>query len=137
MLLVPVQAYDTCWFFGDDFTSRTFEQYFKARISTEYNGYVKAHFDIKGFFNNFISSDNPSLISRLGNLVNSALTCDSKRVQPLPKIIVIVLDADLFKCVQNVERDVTKSFNRLLNYVMTEHERAVASFKEYLPAKSL
>ena len=58
---VPVMGYDSCWFFGDDFAKRSFEQNFHSRPSTEYNGYIKAHFDTRGFFLNFLC-DNPSLI---------------------------------------------------------------------------
>ena len=58
---------------------------------------------------------------------------------PLPKLIIIVPDDDIIKCVKDADscQDVTKQFGRLINYVMTEHECAIATFKEFLPAKSL
>ena len=134
---VPVATYESCWFFGDDFGHSTFEQYFQNRPSMEYNGYMKAHFDTRGFFNNFISSDNPSLVGRMANLVVNAISSDSKRIMPFLKIVVIVPDADLINCIKNVKHDITRHFGWIINHVMTELERAVSAFKEYLPVKSL
>ena len=60
----------------------------------------------------------------------------------LPKIIVVVPDADLLQ-VFNREKNygshgaVTKPFATILNYIMTAHERDLAAFKEHLPAKSI
>ena len=136
MLAVPVAAYERCWFFGDSFASRSFERYFQQRKSTEYNGYVKAHFDTSGYFNNF-TSDNPSILSRVVNLLPNALAVQfSGKVLPLPKIIVIVMDDDIAKCFEGFS-GVSKQLSRVINYIMTEHERGIASFQDHLGVRSL
>ena len=136
---VPVTAYDRCVFFGDDFGSRLFEQYFKARKSIDYNGYVMANFDTVGFFTNFFN-DNPSMVSRMANLMNSVIECKyNSKLMSLPKLIVIVPDNDIIKLLSEKDcfSSLSKPFSRILNYIMTEHERAIASYKDYLPAKCI
>ena len=139
-LLAQVAAYDRCWVFGADFASHSFEQHFKFRASTDFNSYTKAHFDVMGYCNNFVICDNPSLISRLGNLLIQA-ACPSNsnntKILPLPKIIVVVPDDDIIKTLQDCMKKVSNALSRLVNFVMMEHSRAIASFKEFLPVKSL
>ena len=136
-----VWAYERCWIFGDYFGSRSFEQYFQARKSVEYNGYVKAHYDTTGFFGNDFMCDNPSMLARMSNLLINAMECKfNGKLLPLPKIITVVPDDDFIKILnlpdgEDSDIGVTKPINRLLNFVMTEFERNVASFKEFLPAK--
>ena len=143
IILVSVAAYDRCWFFGDTFGSRSFKQYFKARASSDFNGYVKAHYDVTGFFNNFVRCDNPSILSRLGNLLVQALNNSKSAangIMPLPKLIVVVVDDDILKLFKDCSHgvgSVTKSMSRAINFVMTAHECAISTFKEFLPAKSL
>ena len=78
------------------------------------------------------------MVGRLANLLNSAVTTQvAKKVEPLPKIIVIVPDEDILKCLDynTADSDLAKAYKRLINYVMTEFERGVSSFKDNLPAK--
>ena len=135
---VAVKAYERCWFFGDEFTTCSFEQYYKSRQSSEFNGYVKSHFDVTGFYNGMMS-ENPCIISRLANLMGHAIltkTVDNKLL-PLSKLVVVVPDADIIRSLNDCASGLTKNFARLLNFIMTEHERSLASFRENLPAKSL
>ena len=136
VILVPVTAYNRCWFFGDEFTARSFDQYFQGHNSADYNGYVKVYFDTFGFFHGLLS-DNPSKLSRMGNLMVQAVNYKSDRkLRPFPKIIVVVPDVDLLKCFTSAH-SISKPIGRFLNYVMTEHDRAIAAYKEHLPAKCL
>ena len=110
---------------GDEFGSRSFEKYFQARKSMDYNSYVKAHFDVSGYFNNTFTCDNPSMLIRISNLMINALDkqLDCKQL-PLPKLFVRVVDDDLIKSIQYSrqvdDRDVTQAIGRLLNFVMME-----------------
>ena len=133
-----VAAYEKIWFFTDEFGSRSFEQFFKSRMNNE--GYVKTHFDIYGFTNNMFS-ENPSVIARFANLMKVATeekTTTEKRIGPLPKLIVIVPENDIIKVLlaKNVTKGITKGLGRLVNFIMTEHERGISSFKENIPSKS-
>ena len=101
----------------------------------DYNGYMKVHYDTIGYFNGF-NSDNPSVIGRIASLLTNALTTRPDcKLLPLPKLIMIVLDDDVIKTIGDYSKNVTKAFARILNYIMTEYDRAVATFKESLPAK--
>ena len=134
-----VRAYERCWFFGDSFASRSFEQYFQNRKAADYNGYTKANFDTSGFFNNF-TSDNPSVTGRLSILLAIAAKCQlAGKLVPLPKLIIVVPDDDLIKqlCKSDNVKGFSKPQSRLLNFIMTHHERCIAAFKETLPAKSI
>ena len=100
---------------------------------------MKAHFDTLGFLNGF-TSDNTSMIAQMANLLHKAMDCRfNNKLLPLPKIIVVVPDDDLVKllCKSDVDdhQNIGHSFNRILNFIMTEYERGVSSFKEFLPAK--
>ena len=131
----PVASYERLWFFSDEFGSRSFEQYYKTRMNNA-DGYVKSHFDISGYSNNMFS-DNPSVISRMSNLLKYAVSQQiEKKMYPLPKIIVVVPDDDIIKCIRGANKGITKALSRLVKFIMTEFERGVSSFKENLPAKS-
>ena len=134
-----VIGYECCWIFGDDFSARSFEQYFKQRKSSEFNSYIKAHFDTTGFFNNRLNSENPSVISRYVNLMPQAINACKRgdKLMPLPNLVVIVPDDDLIQVLDGCDGDITKNFSWILNFIMMEHERCVATFKEHLPAKSI
>ena len=137
--VVPVRGYDRCWIFGDIFASRSFEQHFKARKSMDYNNYLKAHFDVSGYFNHF-TSDNPSILGRVASLLNSAANVTfNNALLPLPKIIIMVLDDDIIKLIS--EEDNIKGFSkpctRLLNFLMTEFDCGISTFKELLPVKCI
>ena len=153
LILAGISAYNRCWFLGDEFMGNSYEQYFKMKpgSANEYSGYIHTHFDASGFYNSF-TSDNPSVIGRLANLmcqaiygknlvISSGSSCPSgtsKKLLPLPKIIVIVLDDDIICALAHVELDgLSKPIARVLNYIMTEHERMITAFKEYLPSKSI
>ena len=132
-------AYECCWFFSDEFGSRSFHQYFQARQVSDYMGYVKSHFDTTGFFNNSFSSDNPNVISHMANLMVNAMGTvnNCNKLYPLPKLVVVVPDEDLVKEFFNHDGAVSKSIKRILNFIMTEHSRAIATFKEHLSAKCM
>ena len=130
-------AYDQCIFLGDQFGLRSFEQYFKNRKSIDYNGYVKANFDTCGFFGSFIS-ENPSLISRLSNVVITAIEHRiANRMMPLPKLFVMVPDNDIIKLFidKHCEAGVSKPLSRIINQIMTNHDRMVSSYRDSLPAR--
>ena len=136
---MPVSAYERCWFMGGDFGSQSFEQQFQSRLSSDYNSYCKAHFDTRGYFTNFLN-DNPSIIGRYSNLLIQAVTARSdNKLLPFPRLVVFVPDDDIIKCFKGncPTANLTKEFSQILNYIMTEHERAIAAFKDYLPAKCL
>ena len=124
--------------FGDDFAHKSFEKYFRSRSALDYNSYVKANYDVTGYFNNGLLCDNLSVIGRLSNLLAQASRQKlDQRIYPLLKLLIIVPDDDIIQCLGMCERDLSDGFSQLVNYIMTEHEHAIASFKEQLAAKSV
>ena len=133
IIVAPVASYERIWFFMDEFGSNSFEKHFKPL-----DGYVKSHFDISGWSNNSFSN-NPSMISRLANLMKAATSSQQKgqKLKPLPKLIVVVADDNIIETLSTAPKeDMTKALGMLVNFVMTEHERGISSFKESLTAKS-
>ena len=134
-IAVQVSGYQHCWVFGDEFTNRSFEQYFKNRRSSDYNSYVKANFDVMGFSNSEFLTDNPSTVSRYSNLLIN--TMNVKQVNN-KILIVVVPDDDLLKLFKDsTGNGLSKPFSHVLNYIMTEYDRNIWTFKEFLPAKSV
>ena len=121
---------------GDSFAAKSYDSYFQQRKSIEYNFYTKAHFDTKGFFHNDMS-DNPSVIARLSSLVHSAAHArQGNLLLPLPKLVVIVIDNNLINALgKDISKSVSKAYSKMLNFVMTEFDRCIASFKENLPVR--
>ena len=123
----------------DEFGSKSFEKYFKPRdISDGY--YSKTHFDVTGYSSNSYG-DNPSTIARFANLLKKAVSTvgAGKKLQPMPKIIVIVPDNDIIKCFSTCDATsgcLTKPFGMVINFIMTEYERGTSSYKEGLPSKA-
>ena len=69
-----------------------------------------------------------------------AMSCQfSGKLLPLPKIIVVIPDDDLIKILSEGQHmsNFAAAQSRILNYIMTQHQRDIASFKELLPAKSV
>ena len=49
---------------------------------------------------------------------------------------MVVPDDNILCCLNDTTQDLTKGYGRLIKYVMTQHERDIASFKENIPAKA-
>ena len=135
-----VAGYDRCWIFGDEFGSRSFNQYFFTRKSTDFNSYMKANFDVSGYFNNFMA-DNPSLLARFSNLMATGIneSKQASKILPLPKLIIMVPDDDLINLLSKADTsfEFQKNMSHLINFIMTNFERYIATFKETLPAKCI
>ena len=99
----------------------------------EEHSYVKCFFDVKGFFTNKFTHFDQNLVSRLCNVLVTALI---DRVILL-KWVIIVMDDDLIKYTQfDDDFGVADSFSRLIDNVMKEHLKSLAIHKEYLPQKA-
>ena len=132
-------ACDQCWILGDMPAGTSFEQHFKLRKSTDYNSYIKAHFDVSGLFHsNVPNSLNPSVLARFASLMTNAVQSSfDGKLLPLPKLVVVVADDNLIQTISDSFQSVSKAYSRIINFIMTEFERCVASFKENLPARCI
>ena len=67
----------------------------------------------------------------------SGQAISNAKLFPLPKLIVIVADDNLLREFTDMHKGVSKAMSRIVNFIMTEYDHGVASFKENLPAKSV
>ena len=68
------------------------------QLTLTWASYVKSHFDTTGHFTSDFLNDNPSTISRLSNLMVSAIgTTYGSKILPLPKLVICVPDDDLIQ----------------------------------------
>ena len=120
------------WFFGDEFGFHTFEKHFYQRDVKDYGGYTKEHYEVSGFMNNRTLSLDTNTVSRLHNVLISAIT-DKKK---FAKIAVFVPDDDIINYMDIGEDGVRDPFGKVVDWLMTQHERIIMSWKEYLPVKA-
>ena len=70
----------------------------------------------------------------------TAIQCQfNGKLLPLPKLVVLVPDDDIIKLFSQHDyaHGITKPMSRVLNHIMTDHERTISAYKEYLPTKSV
>ena len=133
MLSGTIKGYKSIWFLGDDFASRTFEQYFKAK---EWKGmnYVQQNFEVYSTFSSKHTSTDNNAVSRLCNLLVKAIQDNII----LPKFIVIVLVDDLvnFIGINHQNTEAGQSISRILNNIMSEQQKLILAQKDYLSTKA-
>ena len=127
-----VRAYDAVWFIGDDFASRSFEQYFQQRDHTEYKGYVKEYYDTLGFVSSKFLSLNQNMVSCIRNTFANVI----KEKVLLPKLVILCFDDDLIKCIDYTGPGLGRCLGCLINAIMVDFDCLVQAQKEYLPRKS-
>ena len=112
---------------------QSFDANFYRRRNEEVQSYTKEHFEVSGFMNDKYKSIDTNAVSRMRNLMVGAL---HDRVV-FPKYIVVVMDDDLVEFVaeKNLEAG-TKTFTRLLNWLMRQYSRIIETQKEFLPGKA-
>ena len=125
-----MKGLDAIWFISDNFGFGSFEQHYFKRDHTNFDGYIKEHFEINGYFNSKNSLD-INIFSRQRNLLVSALN-ENKY---LPKLIVMVPDDDFISFLRKKE-DIEYLSGRMTDWLMTQIDRAIESKKEFLQAKS-
>ena len=130
LYLGPIPALEKIWIVGDEFMSRSFDQHFMQPDEDEF--YTRENYDVFGFHTNQYMSNNPSMVSRIINQLEKAIT---EQVL-LPKWLVIVLDDDLIKSVKYDKYGISDAYGRIINHIMVEHGRHIKSQKDYLPKKS-
>ena len=112
---------------GDAFAYDSYEDYFKKT-----NGYLKEKFEVSGFFTSRFTHHDNNAISRLRNLMASAI---AKKTY-LPKYILIVPDDDLVKYVKFDRDSFDEAMRKLLTNIMVQHNKYIITQKESLSKKS-
>ena len=123
-------AINKLWFIGDEFGYKSFETHFLKRTMT--GSYIKENFDVTGFMNGKYISNNPSMMSRLKNALATAINEQAI----LPRLIVVVPDDDLIKLFHGFKEGLSKAMGKIIDNIMTSHERSLTVYKDYLDDKS-
>ena len=118
-------AYKKIWILGDQFVTNSLEDYFQKRRISEYNGFMKEHFDVTGFCSSKYTSSDTNAVSRMRNILTTVM-----QKQPLlPKYVVIVIDDDLIKYLDHEGYGATKAYGRIINNIMIEHGRVLQAHR--------
>ena len=128
-------SYDSIWFIGDDFATKSFEQNFQQRYHGEYNGFSRENYDTIGFMNNEYTSNTKNILSRMRNAFVEAV----QKYVLLPKYVVIVCDNDLIKTTKKQitdGSDFEAMMKKCVNYLMVEYRKLVDMQMSYLPKKA-
>ena len=122
---------------GDDFGFKSFDPCYYQKTGVE--KYMMTMYEVRGFNNDKKASYGTNLISRMRNCLVGSIR-DQKA---LPKFIIVVLDDDLINYIQLkignrllcLDRATAMAFDRVLQWLMNQFRRLIATQKEYLPPK--
>ena len=133
-------AYESVWKIADEFGYQSFEDHFMKRNeqNSDQLGYLKENFNVKGYLNGKYISSNPNLVSRLSNALISAINGkdDALIATLLPKYIVVVPDDNMIKFLNHYNSGMSRALGKLIDRVMSDHEKAVNTYKDMLPFKA-
>ena len=127
-----VPAYEKVWFFRDNFGYHTYSQYFHNKPISDYGTYIKKNYDTVGFLNDKYNCHDDSAVSRIRNLLPSAV----KSHLLLPKLIVVVTDDDLMSYVRYKCWTFVSAMEAIVKWLMSEYRKVVDAYKDYLQTKS-
>ena len=126
ILLFPISeiecAYELAWIIGDDFVKNTYHQVVGA---SDHRFYLKDNFKVEKFTSSR-SQGRGNILNRIHNYLVEVLN----QIILLPKIIIIVLDSDLYKNievkneeVEDLESIMAFTFEYLIKNVHNEIEK--------------
>ena len=129
-----MKGLERIWFISENFGFRSFDQYFKSRNPADYSGYCMEHYEVSNFMTNKFACLDPSFLSRFRNLLVEGINAQIT----LPKMIVVVPDADILNAINNgrYREGISKEIRQALNWIMREFYKIVSAHKDVLPTKA-
>ena len=127
-----ISGIEKVWIVGDEFTFRTYDEYFEQRNHKEYNGFTKENYEIHGVTTSKYASVDKNIVSRIRNKFAKAI--EEKKF--LPKLVVIIPDDDLIRGIQTNKEFEDTVWARLVLWVMREMKKLVEIQKDFLPNKA-
>ena len=128
-------GYDSVWVFGDEFITRSFGEYVQHKhrpVDTKDKYHMSKYYKLKVFANSKFLSNDQLMLSRLRNLLITAINKDIL----LPKAILVVLDDDIIHDCNYEGIEVSVTYYRTLQWLIKEYHRIVLAHKDRLPNKS-
>ena len=126
-----IKGLESVWIVGDKFVFRTCEEYFKQRDHHNYNGFAKENYEILSFASSKYASNNKSVIGRVRNELLSAM----KQETYLPKLIVVILDDDVIRCLDVSNSSSYVVWKRAIHWLMNKFKQDIMDHKQFLPTK--
>ena len=106
----------------------SFEQYARSRD----NSYMVTNFDVSGSYSSKYMSADQNTVGRMCTVMLKAM---EDQVM-LPKFIFIIPDDDIINYCEFGIEQFEKQMDRILNSIMSDHDKLLRAHKEYLPIKS-
>ena len=127
-----IKGLEYLWILGDEFPFRTIDKYFLQHNHQEYNGHSKEHYELLACNMSKYASTDCNVISRIQN--KFAKTVNEGKF--LPKMVVIVPDDDIIRCVDVSKEVAPHVWMCVLSWLMKEMKCIVLTQKEFLPTKA-
>ena len=115
------------WIIGDEFVARS-----GHIIEKKQGTYVNANFQVTAAGGSIISSNIPSVLTRMRNVLIKLIN----KLNVIPKIVVIVAENDISKDVALEGFGSGKIFDDEIKWLFEEHASIIAEYKKYLPARA-
>ena len=112
---------------GDEFCKRSINEYFMLPPEKEF--YTRTNFDVTATY--FNSNSKNSLMGRLRDSLINQMNSQWQ----LPKIIAVILETDFTDYIGRKRLD-QRDYRKCLLHLVNEFRKAIATFKDKLPAKS-
>ena len=130
-----MRGLEKIWIIGDNFCNCTFDGHYKnsAGPNSESNNqfYAFKNYEVREFSNNQYDS---LFRNTAGRIRNSFLKAINEH-NALPKLIVTILDDDLIQGM-NSKFDFDLQLHVLTTWLVTEFEKAIATYKDFLPQRA-
>ena len=94
--------------------------------------YIFETFEVYGFYTSKFLSADQNTVSRFRAMMHKAI----QEQILLPKYVIIIPDDDLVSYFGCEGAGFNKNMNRLLNHIMSEHNKLILAQKDYLPNKA-
>ena len=130
-----VKGAERVWILGDEFAYKYYHQYYKEnKHEGKHMTYLFEHFEVKDLLSTRYSNDR-NVLSRLRNSLITALN----QYYPVPRLIAVVMDDDITRYIDSRDKEdlvLTVEIGTIVEWITREFERAILSFKDYLPDKA-
>ena len=122
------------WLLGNEFVSRSFNQYYRlvtSKNNSEDGKYCFIHFELFDYSSTRYASSLRNILPRLTSLLAKAI----RECKYLPKVIVIVPDDDIIKQL-GIHAPSKASLHIILSYLLEEMHRIILKYKNDLDIKA-
>ena len=142
LITVKLEAYDKIWVVGDKFVHESqniIKRYFgfeekhqndHTQSVEKHQSYIGDNYDVK-VFTGYENRFNRSVLGHLHNAFVAALNANGK----LPKMILVVIEDDIIKCVNFDKAGISQVFGRCVQWLADEIRTAIHKHKADLPGK--